>query len=49
VTEGIECRKDASVIDESAGVHKRIDAVMAARVDSNTVTASAIALRERIM
>jgi tRNA-splicing ligase RtcB len=32
-TEGIECRKDAGVIDESPGAYKSIDAVMAAQAD----------------
>lgn len=30
-TEGIECRKDADVIDESPAAYKDIDAVMAAQ------------------
>lgn len=32
-TEGVECRKDASVIDETPGAYKDIDAVMAAQSD----------------
>lgn len=32
-TEGVECRKDADVIDETPGAYKDIDAVMAAQVD----------------
>jgi tRNA-splicing ligase RtcB len=32
-TEGIECRKDADVIDETPGAYKSIDAVMAAQAD----------------
>ena len=32
-TEGIECRKDADVIDEIPGAYKSIDAVMAAQED----------------
>jgi tRNA-splicing ligase RtcB len=32
-TEGIECRKDIDVIDETPGCYKDIDAVMAAQVD----------------
>ncbi len=32
-TEGIECRKDADVIDETPGAYKDIDAVMAAQTD----------------
>jgi tRNA-splicing ligase RtcB (3'-phosphate/5'-hydroxy nucleic acid ligase) len=32
-TEGIECRKDADVIDETPGAYKSIDAVMAAQSD----------------
>jgi tRNA-splicing ligase RtcB len=32
-TEGIECRKDASVIDETPGAYKDIDAVMAAQAN----------------
>jgi tRNA-splicing ligase RtcB (3'-phosphate/5'-hydroxy nucleic acid ligase) len=30
-TAGIECRKDADVIDETPGAYKDIDAVMAAQ------------------
>ena len=33
MTEGIECRKDADVIDEAPAVYKPIDAVMAAQSD----------------
>lgn len=32
-TEGVECRKDADVIDETPGAYKDIDAVMAAQRD----------------
>jgi tRNA-splicing ligase RtcB len=32
-TEGIECRKDASVIDEIPGAYKSIDEVMANQSD----------------
>lgn len=32
-TEGVECRKDAEVIDESPAAYKDIDAVMAAQTD----------------
>ena len=32
-TEGVECRKDASVIDETPMAYKDIDAVMAAQAD----------------
>jgi tRNA-splicing ligase RtcB len=32
-TEGIECRKDTGVIDETPGAYKDIDAVMAAQSD----------------
>ena len=32
-TEGVECRKDASVIDETPMAYKDIDAVMAAQSD----------------
>lgn len=32
-TEGVECRKDAGVIDETPGAYKDIDAVMAAQRD----------------
>ncbi len=32
-TAGVECRKDAGVIDETPGAYKDIDAVMAAQVD----------------
>lgn len=33
MTEGVECRKDAGVIDETPGAYKDIDAVMAAQRD----------------
>jgi len=33
MTEGIECRKDADVIDETPGAYKPIDAVMEAQAD----------------
>jgi tRNA-splicing ligase RtcB len=32
-TDGVECRKDAEVIDETPGAYKPIDAVMAAQAD----------------
>jgi tRNA-splicing ligase RtcB len=32
-TAGVECRKDADVIDETPGAYKDIDAVMAAQRD----------------
>jgi len=32
-TEGVECRKDAGVLDETPGAYKDIDAVMAAQTD----------------
>ena len=32
-TEGVECRKDQGVIDETPGAYKDIDAVMAAQED----------------
>ena len=33
MTEGIECRKDQAVIDETPAAYKPIDAVMAAQAD----------------
>jgi tRNA-splicing ligase RtcB (3'-phosphate/5'-hydroxy nucleic acid ligase) len=33
MTEGVECRKDADVIDETPAAYKSIDAVMAAQSD----------------
>jgi tRNA-splicing ligase RtcB (3'-phosphate/5'-hydroxy nucleic acid ligase) len=33
MTEGVECRKDAEVIDETPAAYKPIDAVMAAQTD----------------
>jgi len=33
MTEGVECRKDADVIDETPAAYKSIDAVMAAQTD----------------
>jgi tRNA-splicing ligase RtcB len=33
MTEGVECRKDADVIDETPAAYKPIDAVMAAQRD----------------
>ena len=33
MTEGIECRKDEDVIDETPAAYKPIDAVMAAQAD----------------
>ena len=38
-TEGVECRKDAGVIDETAGAYKPIEAVMAAQSDLIDVVA----------
>jgi tRNA-splicing ligase RtcB len=38
-TEGVECRKDAGVIDEAPGAYKDIDAVMAAESDLVEVVA----------
>lgn len=32
-TAGVECRKDADVLDETPGAYKDIDAVMAAQAD----------------
>jgi tRNA-splicing ligase RtcB len=32
-TEGVECRKDTGVIDETPAAYKNIDAVMAAQSD----------------
>ena len=32
-TEGVECRKDERVLDETPGAYKPIDAVMAAQTD----------------
>lgn len=32
-TEGVECRKDADVVDETPGAYKSIDHVMEAQVD----------------
>ena len=32
-TAGVECRKDADVVDETPGAYKDIDAVMAAQAD----------------
>ncbi len=32
-TEGVECRKDAEVLDETPGAYKDIDAVIAAQSD----------------
>ena len=33
MTEGVECRKDADVIDETPAAYKSIDAVMNAQTD----------------
>ena len=33
MTEGVECRKDADVIDETPGAYKSIDDVMNAQAD----------------
>jgi tRNA-splicing ligase RtcB len=32
-TEGVECRKDAAVVDEAPGAYKRLDQVMANQAD----------------
>lgn len=32
-TEGVECRKDKDVLDETPGAYKSIDAVMAAQAE----------------
>jgi tRNA-splicing ligase RtcB len=32
-TQGVECRKDIGVLDETPGAYKDIDAVMAAQTD----------------
>ena len=37
-TAGVECRKDAGVVDETPGAYKDIDAVMAAQVDLVEIT-----------
>lgn len=39
-TEGVECRKDAEVIDETPGAYKSIEAVMAAQADLVEVVAT---------
>jgi tRNA-splicing ligase RtcB len=39
-TEGVECRKDADVIDETPGAYKDIDAVMAAQSDLVEIVAT---------
>jgi tRNA-splicing ligase RtcB len=39
-TSGVECRKDAAVIDESPGAYKDIDAVMSAQSDLVAVVAT---------
>ena len=36
-TAGVECRKDAEMLDESPAAYKDIDAVMAAQADLVTV------------
>jgi tRNA-splicing ligase RtcB len=33
MTQGVECRKDSDVIDETPAAYKSIDAVMAAQTD----------------
>jgi len=43
-TEGVECRKDQGVIDETPGAYKSIDAVMAAQSDLVEVAATLKAL-----
>ena len=37
-TAGVECRKDAGVLDETPGAYKDIDAVMGAQVDLVEIT-----------
>jgi tRNA-splicing ligase RtcB len=37
-TAGVECRKDAGVLDETPGAYKDIDAVMAAQADLVEIT-----------
>ncbi len=39
-TAGIECRKDADVVDETSAAYKAIDAVMAAQADLVEVVAT---------
>jgi len=39
-TAGVECRKDADVVDETPGAYKNIDAVMAAQADLVEVVAT---------
>jgi tRNA-splicing ligase RtcB len=43
-TAGVECRKDAGIIDELPGAYKDIDAVMAAQRDLVEVVATLKAL-----
>jgi len=43
-TEGVECRKDAGVLDETVGAYKDLDAVMAAQADLVEVVATLKAL-----
>jgi tRNA-splicing ligase RtcB len=43
-TAGVECRKDAGVIDEAPGCYKDLDAVMAAQADLVEVVATLKAL-----
>jgi len=47
LTEGVECRKDSSVLDEIPGACKDIDAVTADRVDV-VHTLKQVMLRERM-
>jgi tRNA-splicing ligase RtcB (3'-phosphate/5'-hydroxy nucleic acid ligase) len=39
-TEGVECRKDAGIVDELPGAYKDIDAVVAAQRDLVEVVAT---------
>jgi tRNA-splicing ligase RtcB len=39
-THGVECRKDAEVIDETPGAYKDVDAVMAAQTDLVEIVAT---------
>ncbi len=43
-TRGVECRKDAGIIDELPGAYKPIDSVMAAQADLVEIVATLKAL-----